>query len=99
MHMLWYPSIFIPRYTMKTVYILLHDVRDNLKKKKETGMRERGGVTRRTRAHCSEDKASLHGTPALPTELNDVLSQYIFTLFSSSILYVKLSLPHTAGTD
>ena len=39
---------------------------------------ERGGVTHskgthagsRTRVHCSEDKASAHGTPALPTELN-----------------------------
>ena len=48
-----------------------------LKRWQETG-RERGGVTHgkgtqagtRTRVHCSEEKASVRGTPALPTELN-----------------------------
>ena len=42
------------------------------------GMRETGGVKRskgprdgsQTQVHCSENKASVHGTPALPTELN-----------------------------
>ena len=61
---------------------------------KETGWEREGGSDMQQRApgrdlnrgHCSEDKASVHGTPALPTELIyinlNVIKPSLWTIFA-----------------
>ena len=70
---------------------------EQLKMRQETGW-ERGAATRskgpqagtRTRDRCSEDKASVHGMPALPTEVNGVPNMCLLILFCRFMnLWVK----------
>ena len=42
-----------------------------------------------TQVHCSEDKASAHGTPALPTELNGAQQSNLKGLGSWELCSVK----------
>ena len=52
---------------------------------RERGKGERHKTGTRTRVYCSEDKASVHGTPALRTELNDALPQWFLRQTDSAV--------------